>query len=336
MMKVLVPLAALALVASCSSSRSHNNEGDSSDGANGEAGTDAAPGKWSGNAVTPEVKREAFQVDGGTWLNAFYFVRAVQEGDKSKAESWEAVSQAIYGSPEKAAQLKTWNPELTRLSVGAVVYYNSPTRPTDNAAMKVYAEDRGLALEQFEVKKGDTLSEIGKQRYGDYRSWKEIAALNPELKSPNQIAPGTVLRLQPPSQGGGDGGAPAGGAPAAGGAPETGMAASAPAAPAQPAAAAPTQASAPPQQQQQQQNQGQEQAAAQNGGSQSAENQSGESTSGDREPASAGGSHGMVEKLKAQFSGMNTMAMAGAGLALAGLLTLLALKLRGRLNFRKA
>lgn len=134
------------------------------------------------------IQTAAFESE-GFWMNAFYFVR-------TKGETWNQVSEKIYGRPDRADLLRKWNHHV-KLKVGQVVYYNSPTRPDDSSAMKVFAEDFGYQLEEIKVKKGDTLSKIGKARYGSIYSWKEISALNPELPNPDKIEVGQVIRVQP-------------------------------------------------------------------------------------------------------------------------------------------
>lgn len=48
----------------------------------------------------------------------------------------------------------------------------------------------------YTVKPGDSLSKIAKNLYGDANRWKEIHEVNQdEIKDPNKIFPGQVLRL---------------------------------------------------------------------------------------------------------------------------------------------
>lgn len=141
-----------------------------------------------GSSRTPEIKEQPFQV-GDQTMNAYYFVRSTEE-------TWGTLSQLIYGRPDRADIIATWNQQGT-LAVGRVIYYNSASRPTDSATMKVFAEDFGFGLQQMEVKKGDSLSQIAKALYGSVQSWKEIAALNPEIKNPDVIEVGQKLAVQP-------------------------------------------------------------------------------------------------------------------------------------------
>jgi nucleoid-associated protein YgaU len=48
----------------------------------------------------------------------------------------------------------------------------------------------------YEVKKGDSLSKIAKQFYGDAKQWPKIADANKErIKNPDLIQPGWVLTI---------------------------------------------------------------------------------------------------------------------------------------------
>ena len=52
------------------------------------------------------------------------------------------------------------------------------------------------ALTFYTVKKGDTLSKISKQFYGDANAYKKIFDANrDQLKDPDKIQPGQVLRI---------------------------------------------------------------------------------------------------------------------------------------------
>jgi nucleoid-associated protein YgaU len=48
----------------------------------------------------------------------------------------------------------------------------------------------------YTVAKGDTLSKIAKQHYGDANKWKKIFEANKDiLKDPDRIFPGQVLKI---------------------------------------------------------------------------------------------------------------------------------------------
>ena len=52
----------------------------------------------------------------------------------------------------------------------------------------------------YEVQKGDTLSKIAKQHYGDANKYPVIFEANkPMLKDPDEIYPGQRLRIPPKS-----------------------------------------------------------------------------------------------------------------------------------------
>ena len=52
----------------------------------------------------------------------------------------------------------------------------------------------------YEVKKGDSLSKIAKQHYGDAKAWKRIYEANTDiLEDPDKIYPGQKLKI--PQQG---------------------------------------------------------------------------------------------------------------------------------------
>src|SRR5690606_8345681 len=51
-------------------------------------------------------------------------------------------------------------------------------------------------LDQIQVSQGDSLSSIAYKLYGNYKSWREISALNPQLSNPDQIEVGQILYVQ--------------------------------------------------------------------------------------------------------------------------------------------
>jgi len=141
-----------------------------------------------GNRRAPQIATSPFQAQ-DRWMNSFYLVR-------SPNETWESLSELIYGRPDRADMIARWNQDGT-LKVGRVIYYNSALRPDDSASMKVLAEDFGLGMQEVEVVAGDSLSEIGLRLYGDLQTWKEIAVLNPQIAQPDLIVPGQRLLVQP-------------------------------------------------------------------------------------------------------------------------------------------
>lgn len=154
-----------------------------------EASSDSSGGDpWFGKRRAPKVAVKPFE-KAGRLMNAYYFVR-------SPNETWSTLSTLIYGRSDRGDFLKTWN-DNKALRVGSLIYYNSALRPDDTENMRIFAEDFGLAMEKYEVKSGDSLSLIGNRLYGNLQTWMEIASLNPQLRSPDQIEVGDVLTLQP-------------------------------------------------------------------------------------------------------------------------------------------
>ena len=64
------------------------------------------------------------------------------------------------------------------------------------ATFAVAQELRGDHPSTYTVQKGDTLSKISKQFYGDANKYKKIFDANKDqLKDPDKIQPGQVLRI---------------------------------------------------------------------------------------------------------------------------------------------
>lgn len=133
---------------------------------------------------TPRLPTEAFDRN-GTLLNRFYMAR---QGD-----SWSSVSELLYGSAGRAKELSKWN--RGSLNPGKVVFYNSPGAPSDRQMMSFYQE-RGIAPQAYSVKKGDWLSTIAKDLYGNIHSWREIAVVN-GIAEPDKIELGQQLTVYP-------------------------------------------------------------------------------------------------------------------------------------------
>jgi hypothetical protein len=154
-------------------------------------------------AKVPHVRSQPLH-KGNATLNRFYFVR---KGDTPKT-----VSQLIYGTPDRAKNLKRWNKGAWK--PGKLLYYQSANQP-DDTAMKSFYEERGLTPEQYPVQRGDWISRIAKKKLGAAGSWKEIAVLN-GLSSPDSISSGQNLAIytdlsggqQPPPNAAAQGGEP--------------------------------------------------------------------------------------------------------------------------------
>ncbi len=143
---------------------------------------------WKGNSTGISPRETPAQVD-GQWVNSYGFVRGA-------GQTWIDLAQKIYGNPAMAEKLQKWNPGVKPVA-GTLVYYNSPSRPTDSSQMKSLVEDFGFAYESHKIQPGESLSGIAKARFGCADCWKEILAANPGLKSADQISPGSLIRIAP-------------------------------------------------------------------------------------------------------------------------------------------
>jgi hypothetical protein len=121
-------------------------------------------------------------------INAIYVART---GDTT-----ESVAKKIFGDASKAKALKSINPTLKRrdMKVGDKVYYSSPQRPTDEAAVMTFYEDMGLAPEIYVAQEGDNIRTVAKNLLGDENSWKEVWSTNPDVESKGELVAGTRLR----------------------------------------------------------------------------------------------------------------------------------------------
>ncbi len=56
--------------------------------------------------------------------------------------------------------------------------------------------EKGIVLQEYKVRKGDTLQSISKKFYGTTKRWTDIYKANKDiLKSPNKIYPGQVIKI---------------------------------------------------------------------------------------------------------------------------------------------
>lgn len=123
----------------------------------------------------------------GVLLNAVYLSRP--------GDTYKSVSTKIYGSADKAKELKKVNPFLgAKLKVGDKIYYNSPQRPTDNTKLVTLYEDLGMEPEIYVAKAGDNIRPVSKNLLGDTNSWKEVWSTNPSVESKQDLSEGTQLR----------------------------------------------------------------------------------------------------------------------------------------------
>jgi len=121
----------------------------------------------------------------GKKLNRFYFLR--------KGDSVEKLSHLFFSSSNNAQQLRSWNPG--RWKPGKLIFYPSSIKPNDAKMISFYAESK-IAIEEYNVGEGESLSRISKKLLGDYQSWKELAVVN-GLREPDLLKAGTVLGYYP-------------------------------------------------------------------------------------------------------------------------------------------
>ncbi len=120
----------------------------------------------------------------GILLNAVYIARP--------KDNFKKISKMIYGSNDKASELKKANPGVSP-KVGDKIYYNSPVRPTDDTKIVTYYEDNGMLPEVYVAKEGDDIKKVSKQLLGYDNAWKETWALN-TVESKGKMPAGTELR----------------------------------------------------------------------------------------------------------------------------------------------
>ena len=136
-------------------------------------------------ASLKKVKEAPFK-EGDQLLNAVYVARP--------KDNYSKVSKMIYGSGDKVKDLKKANPAIKTVKVGDKVYYNSPSRPTDDQKMLTYYEDSGMVPEVYVAKDGDDLKKVSKELLGFDNAWKEVWVTNAAVDSKSRLAAGTELR----------------------------------------------------------------------------------------------------------------------------------------------
>jgi len=128
----------------------------------------------------------------GVLMNRVYLARA--------GDTYKSVSEKVYGSADKAGQLKKWNgASKNSLKVGEKVYYNSPRDPQDSARMLTYYEDAGVQPQIHTTADGDNIRELGKTLLGDPNGWKELWATNSDIESKGALPAGLQLKYWPDS-----------------------------------------------------------------------------------------------------------------------------------------
>ncbi|MDD2710753.1 MAG: LysM peptidoglycan-binding domain-containing protein [Verrucomicrobiae bacterium] len=69
----------------------------------------------------------------------------------------------------------------------------STSSPAPSSSKKPAAKP--TSSRTYTIKKGDGIQSIAERFYGDRSKWREIMAANPNLKDPNRLSPGQVIRL---------------------------------------------------------------------------------------------------------------------------------------------
>lgn len=126
----------------------------------------------------------------GVLYNSVYFAKP---GDTLKS-----ISQKIYGDGSKVSELRKGNGVFASRGVlpGDKVYYNSPTRPTDDSRVMSYYEEKGMAPQVYIAQEGDRLRPVSQKLLGYSAAWKEIWSSN-SFDSKGDLAPGTEIRYYP-------------------------------------------------------------------------------------------------------------------------------------------
>ena len=143
------------------------------------ASTEGAP-----KASLKKIKDAPFH-EGAMLLNAVYIARP--------GDNYKKIAKTIYGDSEKQGDLKTANPGIKSPHAGDKIYYNSPQRPTDEAALKTYYEDAGMQPETYVAKDGDNLKKVSKKLLGFDGAWKEVWVTNKGVESKSELMAGTEL-----------------------------------------------------------------------------------------------------------------------------------------------
>jgi hypothetical protein len=155
----------------------------------GMGSSDAPPAP---KASLQKVKSAPFRV-GKILANAVYVAR---QGD-----SVEDISQKVFGTTKRVKDICRVNSFncSRKVKVGDKFYYNSPQRPTDDTAVKIFYEDAGLQPEIYTAKAGDNIRSVGKDLLGHKNSWMELWVTN-EIESKQGLDEGTQLKYWPKSE----------------------------------------------------------------------------------------------------------------------------------------
>jgi hypothetical protein len=123
--------------------------------------------------------------ENGQLLNTVYISRP--------GDTYKSISAMVYGSEDRAADLKSANPSMKKPKPGQKVYYNSPKRPEDDTKIVTYYEDAGIPAQTYITKDGENLRKVSKDLLGYSAAWKEVWATN-TVESKGKMPAGTELR----------------------------------------------------------------------------------------------------------------------------------------------
>lgn len=132
-----------------------------------------------------KIADSAFERDGVN-LNRVYIGRP--------GDTFASVSEKIFGTRDRANDLKAWNPALKgRIKTGDKVYYQSQSNPNDPTMLTFY-EENGIQPNIYVSKEGDNIRTLSRDLLGDDDSWKEVWATNPNIESKGDIPSGIEIR----------------------------------------------------------------------------------------------------------------------------------------------
>jgi hypothetical protein len=119
-------------------------------------------------------------------INAVYIARP--------GDDMGVISDKIYRD-DRTKELLSDNPHLNKgIDPGDKVYYNSPNRPDDRSALKIYYSDIGLPPQYYTTEKDDNMRRLGSKLLGFADGWKEVWAINPQVDSKTILPAGLQLK----------------------------------------------------------------------------------------------------------------------------------------------
>jgi nucleoid-associated protein YgaU len=132
-------------------------------------------------SVIDRMNSERFKVEDVRQDGMKLSIRAVAPSEQAKNQLWDVIKT-----------IPTWQ---TDLAADIRVDPNAPKAQAGVAAPVNLGPGGG---QQYTVQKGDTLSKIAKQHYGEASKYKQIFEANRNiLKDPDEIQPGQVLVIPP-------------------------------------------------------------------------------------------------------------------------------------------